>query len=455
VIFASFVVRSSQSLTVSVYKRSMTASLGLLGVRDLEPSLAARVPTLLDDIALELARSTPQYADFILEHRALLIRTVRSGLSELLGAMCEHVNAARQSGSARGGDGQRGPGGQGGHRGPGGPAAHSQALLEGAPIDLFEQLGRGQARSGAPLAPLLSSYQIGARLAWRHLAEVTLGAGIDGADLAGLAEAVFAFVDELCAASSRGFSIEQAELAAVRDRRRIELVELLLSDRSTSDAVSTAAAAAQWRIPSRAALIMADPDDAVALAAIGRMSSDVLAVREPRRLGAIVPEPPTQQLAWRAWIERTMRGAVAVIGPAVPIGQLPAAVPIVRTAAALRSSGVLSGDLLFAEDHLDAIVVHRDPQLLDHLRDVVLAPLDGLGASSRARLIDTLRAWLRNMGDRAAVAAELRIHPQTVRYRMGQVRALFGGSLDDPSYRARLTLVLEWGPSASSRPEPS
>ena len=37
------------------------------------------------------------------------------------------------------------------------------------------------------------------------------------------------------------------------------------------------------------------------------------------------------------------------------------------------------------------------------------------------------------------------MHPQTVRYRLAQLRELFGDALDDPASRARLFLALEWG----------
>ncbi|HYB39492.1 MAG TPA: helix-turn-helix domain-containing protein [Mycobacterium sp.] len=49
------------------------------------------------------------------------------------------------------------------------------------------------------------------------------------------------------------------------------------------------------------------------------------------------------------------------------------------------------------------------------------------------------------MGDRTAVADELFIHPQTVRYRMSQLREYFGAELDSPRSRARMLLALEWG----------
>ncbi|MCW3027071.1 MAG: hypothetical protein JWN81_282 [Solirubrobacterales bacterium] len=47
----------------------------------------------------------------------------------------------------------------------------------------------------------------------------------------------------------------------------------------------------------------------------------------------------------------------------------------------------------------------------------------------------TLRAWLRNPGQRKTIAHELRVHPQTVRYRMTRLRELFGPVLDDPDGR--------------------
>jgi DNA-binding PucR family transcriptional regulator len=58
------------------------------------------------------------------------------------------------------------------------------------------------------------------------------------------------------------------------------------------------------------------------------------------------------------------------------------------------------------------------------------------------RLTETLRAWLLNRGRREEVAAALFVHPQTVRYRMGQVRELFGDALDDPRVTLELTLAL-------------
>jgi DNA-binding PucR family transcriptional regulator len=125
---------------------------------------------------------------------------------------------------------------------------------------------------------------------------------------------------------------------------------------------------------------------------------------------------------------------------------MPAAGRITETTVRLRRDGVLDEDPLFVEEHLDTIIVHRDRDLLAALRRRSLTPLDDLSPGARRRLEDTLAAWLRHGGDHGAVAADLHIHPQTVRYRLKQLRELFGPALDDPDARIRLTLALAWGP---------
>ena len=60
----------------------------------------------------------------------------------------------------------------------------------------------------------------------------------------------------------------------------------------------------------------------------------------------------------------------------------------------------------------------------------------------RERLLETLRSWLRHWGSRTAVADELRVHPQTVSYRVRQLRELLGDALDDADARFELALVL-------------
>src|SRR5213076_2476012 len=98
--------------------------------------------------------------------------------------------------------------------------------------------------------------------------------------------------------------------------------------------------------------------------------------------------------------------------------------------------------LIVAEDHLPALLLAAEPGLAAELARIRLAPLDALGPGPRERLAATLRAWLDRPGQVQAVAAGLGVHPQTVRYRLKQLRELFGTSLDDPEARFELALAL-------------
>src|SRR5215210_5761988 len=93
----------------------------------------------------------------------------------------------------------------GGKRGadPGTPTAPA---MEGA-----YQLGRGEARNGRSTDALLSAYRIGARVSWREMSARAVAAGIPADRLAGFAELVFAYIDELSAAS---VAVEQAAARA-------------------------------------------------------------------------------------------------------------------------------------------------------------------------------------------------------------------------------------------------
>jgi DNA-binding PucR family transcriptional regulator len=94
------------------------------------------------------------------------------------------------------------------------------------------------------------------------------------------------------------------------------------------------------------------------------------------------------------------------------------------------------------EEHLAELVLAADREAVDDLRTRVLAPLADLRPATQQKLAETLRAWLLHQGRRDDVAAALFVHPQTVRYRMGQLRELYGDRLEDPGTIRDLTLAL-------------
>jgi PucR C-terminal helix-turn-helix domain len=378
----------------------------------LKRELEAGMPVLLTEVRRLLEQDWPDYADFL--------RREHDQMTVAVGAFVDRmVDAAR--GLPAGGDDPLQPGGG----------------------DLFELIGRRQWSEGRDLTTLLTAYQVGARAAWWHVSATALRLGVEPAMLAALAEAVFEFVGTLSSASARGYAQEQAESSRERERRRDELTQFLLSGRATQSAVTAAAEAAGWPLPARAALVLVDPADEAARAIVERAGSDCLRVRRDGQFGLIVPDP--ERPASRPRLSAALRGAHAVVGPAVPLSKLPASTGLAVVAERLVRAEVLTGDPVFVEDCLDTLIVHANGPLLAALRSRVLAPLDQFSPSARERLADTLTCWLRYGGDRQAVAQQLHIHPHTVRYRMAQLRSAFGSALDDPHQRARIFLALNWG----------
>src|SRR4029077_14739771 len=104
--------------------------------------------------------------------------------------------------------------------------------------------------------------------------------------------------------------------------------------------------------------------------------------------------------------------------------------------------------------HLVELVLGADLDALKDLRARVLAPLQKVSPSSREKLTATLREWLLHHGRRDQVAEALFVHPQTVRYRMGQLRELYGDQLQDPGMIRDLTPGLALAAAPTPCPPP-
>ena len=399
-----------------MYKELVTdpaiAPIGPIGLRAVLPRLTEELPEMIDEVVDLLRDDWPDYAAFVAEDREDSLRIAEIALHRL-------VKIAEQL-----------------------PHAKSAAPVDPAEHEAFEEVGRLEWREGRSLASLLSAYRAGARVAWRHISHTGVQLGLDPASVASLAEAVFVFMEELSSASAHGYVDEQRTTSAERERLRAQLAELLLSDRSDSTLVSAMALRAGWTVPAAAALILIDGSNEAAHAALDRLDPQCLPVRNGAVTGGILPDPDAP--GRRAVIAKTLRGFGAVIGTTVPPAQLPSSVRVAEAGARLAAAGVLTGDPVFVADHYDTIMVVRDEWLLEHLREQALAPLAGVAPSTRRRLEETLGAWLTAMGNQQATARALHVHPQTVRYRLGQLRTLFGPSLDEPDNQRRLMLAVCW-----------
>ena len=125
------------------------------------------------------------------------------------------------------------------------PSTPLGPTLEGA-----YALGRGEARSGRAMDALLAAYRVGARVAWREMADAAAQAGLRAETMAQFAELVFAYIDELSAASVAGHTDELSTTGRVRERYLERLGQQLLSG-AGDDALVASAERADWPSPGR------------------------------------------------------------------------------------------------------------------------------------------------------------------------------------------------------------
>ena len=297
-----------------------------------------------------------------------------------------------------------------------GPATPVAPALEAA-----YALGRGEARGGRTSDALLAAYRVGARVAWREMSTTMIAHGVAG------------HTDEL---AKTGRAREQ-------DRERLGLALLRgeppeeLHGRAERAAWAPPVTLTAVVLPSahlRGAIAMLDPRTLV-------VAADV-AARAGQEEGAVLLVPDAHRD--RAALLRSLRGRSAAVGPTRTWTE-----SSTSYARVLRALELLPGpgdEPLDVDHHLVELVVGADAGALADLRARALAPLAGLAPATASRLTETLRSWLLHQGRRESVAADLHLHPQTVRYRMAQVRERYGDRLNDPRTALELTLALATQP---------
>lgn len=317
------------------------------------------------------------------------------------------------------------------------PAATLSPALDGA-----YELGRGEARNGRSIDALLSAYRVGARVAWRELSATAVGAGLPADTVARFAELVFAFIDELSGSSVAGHADELATTGRVRQRYLERLAHQLLTGELAS-ILQTSAEKADWQPPTTlTAVVVAERHTRGLAARFGQatlqLSEDLPGVDPAEALAVLlVPDVDGRH---RGQLRTALQGRRALVGPARPWTAVQSSY---RRALRARELALPDdAEVVDTDDHLVELVLTADREVAEDLRRRVLAPLAGLRPSAAERLTETLRSWVLHQGQRDAVAADLFVHAQTVRYRMTQLRELYGDRLSDPRTILELTVAL-------------
>jgi hypothetical protein len=364
--------------------------------------LSAELPSLAEEIIEEIRRSVPEYGR---QGAAPGRPAFRITVEQAMAAFVDQVSGGRDSYARR--------------------------------DELCRELGRSEAHEGRSLDALQAAYRVGVQIAWRRVADVGRARRLPAGVMTRLADALFTYIDELASLSVEGY-LEARSAADERFGAHRRLLRLVLRTGAPRAVLDEPAEAAGWQVP-REVTMVALP--AGARCVREALDGDVLADLGDAEPHLLVPggyDADRGRMLCAALPDRR-----AAVGLTVPLSEAADSLRWARQALALVEDGVLEdGGPTLCERHLLELWLLSDRALLDQLARRELAVLAGMTRTRRKRTTETLTAWLEAQGNAVEAARMLRLHPQTVRYRMRQISETFDAQLTDPGARFVLAALL-------------
>ena len=308
--------------------------------------------------------------------------------------------------------------------------------------EFFRAIGRDQAVAGLDPESVQSAFRVGARVAWRALHERVQWGSL-GADVpARIGEAIFLYLDELAAACAEGAALARAAAAGDSHCRQQRLAELIVADPpGPAAAVAELSRECGWQLPRKVAVAALGTAGQEA-GPLGSLPAEFLADLSVAEPYAVVPDPDGPGRA--ELIASCFRGRLAALGPAVPLAAAGSSLRWARQALVLGCRGIVAADhgLIRCADNVPAMLLLADEELLRVMSAARLSPLTRLRSAQRETAAETLLCWLQNGGNAKETARQLHVHPQTIRYRLRQIREMFGTELLESEARFELEIAL-------------
>ena len=257
-----------------------------------------------------------------------------------------------------------------------------------------------------------------------------------------LADAVFAYMNELAELSFEGYREARAVSAEQQQVVRRRLLQLIL-DRDQPiplRALADIATDANWPLPDQVTAVAVQASPGVEPGPL-TAETDVLASLDEGQPHMLIPgeADPGRQAALTA----RLGARRAAIGLAVPLADAADSLRWARQALTLADSGAIeTGQIVHCEEHLLTLWLMSDSALAEQVSRRQLGALEGLTPRQRERLTETFGAWLETRGTAAEIADRLQVHPQTVRYRIRQLERTLGDEFGDPDTRFAMEMVL-------------
>jgi hypothetical protein len=326
------------------------------------------------------------------------------------------------------------------------------SLQDGAAFDTSPAVATGSRRAaaGVPLPAVMDAYRIGSYRFWDAVVDIaTAQRGVSRETLIEATRRIWRFQNVYTDAMTSAHREQTMHQVLEDEAERAALTEALLDGRHITDY-------SIWEIAQLLRLPLSGPYMVIAAECpmLGKQAlpgiSPMLRAVDIFSAWRLLPDIQVgiAQIASErkrdTMLELIERQARKRIGVSPQFDELTDTAQALRFArVALNTRSIKNGGVTVFDDSVLAVAAVSAPEITKKLAAVILGQFDDLGSEEKDVLFDTLRAWRANKGSADNAAAQLHVHPNTVRHRLHRIEARTGRSLAVPDQLAELCLACE------------
>ena len=324
------------------------------------------------------------------------------------------------------------------------------SLQEGAAFDTSPAVATGSRRAaaGVPLPAVMDAYRIGSYRLWDAVVDIaTEKRGVSRDMMIEATRRIWRFQNVYTDAMTSAHREQTMHQVLEDEAERAALTEALLDGRHITD-YSVWEVAQLLRLPLSGPYIViaaecptvgkqALPGISPKLRAVDIFSAWRLLPDIQVGIAQIASEPKRDTM-----LELIERQAIKRVGVSPQFDELTDTAQALRYArVAMNARCSKNGGVTVFDDSVLAVAAVSAPEITKKVATVILGQFDDLPSEEKDVLINTFRAWIANQGSAANAAAQLHVHPNTVRHRLRRIEARTGRSLAVPNQLAELCLA--------------
>jgi hypothetical protein len=307
--------------------------------------------------------------------------------------------------------------------------------------------GSRRAAAGIPLPAVMDAYRVASYCLWDAVVDIATEKRGGSRDMVIQAtRRIWRFQNLYTDAMANAYRQQNMHQVLEDEAERAALTEALLDGRTISD-YSVWEVAQLLRLPlSGPYVVIAAECPTLGKQALPGISAKLRAVdifsawRLLPDIQVGIAQVPSSRRD--TMLELIGRQAIKRVGVSPQFNELTNTAQALRYArVALNARSSRNGGVTVFDNSVLAVAAVNAPEVTKKVATVILGQFDDLPTEEKDVLLDTFRAWLANKGSVTNAAAQLHVHPDTVRHRLHRIERHTGRSLAVPDELAEMCLA--------------